>query len=143
MWPARAGGAPPSSAVLTCAHSDEMVVGRGVAENLVFTSPEGAMLCRSSFNGRAWAQGVAGVGVDHRLTFHCLRHSPVSILIAQSASVVELCGNHGVVQVDGGSDDDALRAPFCRSGEAPHRCGRTGVPECPTACDGLDVPGDE
>jgi integrase len=65
------------------------------ADDLVFTSPEGSMLRRSNFNRRAWAPAVALAGVDSRLTFHGLRHSAVSILVAQGASLVELAAVMG------------------------------------------------
>ena len=64
-------------------------------DDLVFTSPEGAMLRRSNFNRRVWAPAVADAGVDPRLTFHGLRHSAVSILVAQGASLVELAAIMG------------------------------------------------
>ena len=53
------------------------------------------MLRRSNFNRRAWAPAVALAGVDPRLTFHGLRHSAVSILVAQGASLVELAAIMG------------------------------------------------
>src|SRR5437660_10578502 len=56
------------------------------AQDLVFTSPEGALLRRSTFQRRVWAPA----GVDLRLTFHGLRHSAVSILLDHGASPVEL-----------------------------------------------------
>jgi integrase len=65
------------------------------AADLVFISPEGAMLRRSNFNRRVWAPALAGAAVDPHLTFHGLRHSAVSILVAQGASLVELAATMG------------------------------------------------
>ena len=53
------------------------------------------MLRRSNFNRPAWAPAVALAGVDPCLTFHGLRHSAVSILVAQGASLVELAATMG------------------------------------------------
>ncbi|MGH2719701.1 MAG: tyrosine-type recombinase/integrase [Actinomycetota bacterium] len=65
------------------------------AEDLVFTSHDGQMLRRSNFQRRTWAPAVAAAGVDPRLTFHGLRHSAVSIMIDQGASLVELAAIMG------------------------------------------------
>jgi len=65
------------------------------SQDLVFTSPEGAMLRRSNFQRRIWAPAVSVAGVDVRLTFHGLRHNAVSILLDQGASLVELAAIMG------------------------------------------------
>ena len=48
--------------------------------DLLFTSPEGALLRRSHFERRTWTPAVERVGLDPGLTFHGLRHTAVSIL---------------------------------------------------------------
>ncbi len=63
--------------------------------DLVFTNPDGSMLRRSNFERRIWAPAVRRAGVDERLTFHGLRHTAVSILIAEGASIVELAATMG------------------------------------------------
>jgi len=62
---------------------------------LVFTSQDGALLRRSNFERRIWAPAVARSGLDERLTFHGLRHTAVSVLIAEGASIVELAAIMG------------------------------------------------
>jgi integrase len=64
-------------------------------DDLVFTSGKGSMLRRSNFHRRVWTPAVAAAGVDGRLTFHGLRHSAVSILLDQGASLVELAAIMG------------------------------------------------
>ena len=63
--------------------------------DLVFTSQGGALLRRSNFVRRTWAPAVARAGLDQRLTFHGLRHTAVSVLIAEGASIVELAAAAG------------------------------------------------
>lgn len=63
--------------------------------DLLFTNPDGSMLRRSNFDRRVWAPAVRTAGIDPRLTFHGLRHTAVSILIAQGASIVELAAIMG------------------------------------------------
>ncbi|MGH2717117.1 MAG: tyrosine-type recombinase/integrase [Actinomycetota bacterium] len=63
--------------------------------DLVFTSQDGAFLRRSNFERRIWAPAVLRAGIDERLTFHGLRHTAVSILIAEGASIVELAAVMG------------------------------------------------
>ena len=63
--------------------------------DLLFTSPEGSLLRRSHFERRIWAPAVEKVGLDAGLTFHGLRHTAVSILIAEGASIVELAAVMG------------------------------------------------
>jgi integrase len=63
--------------------------------DLLFTSPEGALLRRSHFERRTWTPAVERLGLDPGLTFHGLRHTAVSILIAEGASIVELAAVMG------------------------------------------------
>lgn len=63
--------------------------------DLIFTSPDGALLRRSNFERRIWAPAVARAGLNQRLTFHGLRHTAVSMLIAEGASIVELAAIMG------------------------------------------------
>jgi integrase len=63
--------------------------------DLLFTSPEGSLLRRSHFERRVWAPAVERIGLDAGLTFHGLRHTAVSILIAEGASIVELAAVMG------------------------------------------------
>jgi integrase len=53
------------------------------------------MLRHSNFERRIWAPAVARAGLDQRLTFHGLRHTAVSVLIAEGASIVELAAVMG------------------------------------------------
>jgi len=66
MWPARAGGAPPSSAVLTCAHSDEMVVGHGVAAGRSHGHDVDLLLVRDAGPCRERACEGANLAVSRR-----------------------------------------------------------------------------
>lgn len=61
----------------------------------LFTNPDGSLLRRSNFARRMWSPAVRRAGVDDRLTFHGLRYSAVSILIANGASIVELAAVMG------------------------------------------------
>lgn len=61
----------------------------------MFTNPDGSMLRRSNFGRRVWQPAVARAGLDDRLTFHGLRHTAVSILIAEGATIVELAAVMG------------------------------------------------
>ena len=63
--------------------------------DLVFTSQDGTLLRRSNFERRIWAPAVFRAGLDERLTFHGLRHTAVSVLIAEGASIVELAAIMG------------------------------------------------
>ncbi|HEY2666903.1 MAG TPA: site-specific integrase [Actinomycetota bacterium] len=63
--------------------------------DLVFTSQDGARLRHSNFERRIWGPAVARAGLDQQLTFHGLRHTAVSILIAEGASIVELAAVMG------------------------------------------------
>jgi integrase len=63
--------------------------------DVVFTNPGGALLRRSNFDRRVWTPAVARAGLDERLTFHGLRHTAASILIAEGASIVELASIMG------------------------------------------------
>ena len=56
---------------------------------------EGALLRRSNFERRTWTPAVERVGLDPGLTFHGLRHTAGSILIAEGASIVELSAVRG------------------------------------------------
>jgi integrase len=56
---------------------------------------EVSLLRRSHFERRIWAPPVEKVGLDSGLTFHGLRHTAVSILIAEGASIVELAAVMG------------------------------------------------
>lgn len=64
-------------------------------EDLVFTGRQGAMLRRSNFERKVWAPAVRDANVDPGLTFHGLRHTAVSIMIAEGASIVELAAVMG------------------------------------------------
>lgn len=63
--------------------------------DLVFTSPEGKMLRRSLFERRIFTPAVVRAALDTGLTFHGLRHTAVSILISQGATLVELAAIMG------------------------------------------------
>ena len=54
---------------------------------LIFTGPDGEPIRRSQFN-HAWRRAVASVGLPSTTTFHVLRHSYGSLLIASGESVV-------------------------------------------------------
>ena len=58
--------------------------------DLVFTNADGSMLRRSNFDRRVFQPAVRRAGLSEDLTFHGLRHTAVSILISQGASIVEL-----------------------------------------------------
>jgi len=64
-------------------------------QDLVFTIQDGTLLRRSNFDRRMWAPAVIRAGLDDRLTFHGLRHTAVSMLIAEGASIVELAAIMG------------------------------------------------
>jgi integrase len=66
--------------------------------DLVFTGPGGALLRRSNFARRVFHPAVERAGVNEGLTFHGLRHTAVSILIANGASIVELAALMGWAQ---------------------------------------------
>lgn len=58
---------------------------------MVFTSEEGTMLRDSNFNRRVWQTARACLPEEKRaLKFHELRHTAVSLLIAEGASMVEI-----------------------------------------------------
>lgn len=59
-------------------------------EDLVFANPDGTPLRRSNFSRRIWKPAIRKADVPEGLTFHGLRHSAVSMLIAESASLVEI-----------------------------------------------------
>jgi integrase len=63
--------------------------------DLLFTNPGGTLLRRSNYDRRVWQPAVRRAGLDERLTFHGLRHTAVSILIAEGASIVELASIPG------------------------------------------------
>ncbi len=51
----------------------------------MFTSPEGLPLRNSNFRRRIWHPAVARAGLPRSLRIHDLRHTCVSLLIAQGA----------------------------------------------------------
>lgn len=63
--------------------------------DLLFTNADGSMLRRSNFDRRLWQPAVRRAGLNENLTFHGLRHTAVSILISQGASIVELASIMG------------------------------------------------
>lgn len=63
--------------------------------DLVFTNSASSLLRRSNFERRVWAPAVSSAGLNPRLTFHGLRRTAASILIAEGASIVELAAIMG------------------------------------------------
>lgn len=62
---------------------------------VMFTNTDGSLLRRSNFARRVFAPAVRRAGLDEGLTFHGLRHSAVSILVAEGATIVELAAIMG------------------------------------------------
>jgi integrase len=63
--------------------------------DVLFNNADGSLLRRSNFCRRIWKPAVLSVGLPQALTFHGLRHTAVSILIASGASIVELAAVMG------------------------------------------------
>ena len=63
--------------------------------DVLFSNPDGSLLRRSNFCRRTWKPAVASAELPEALTFHGLRHTAVSILIASGASIVELAAVMG------------------------------------------------
>lgn len=58
---------------------------------MVFTSDEGTMLRDSNFNRRVWRPATASLPDEkHALKFHELRHTAVSLLVPEGASLIEV-----------------------------------------------------
>lgn len=70
-------------------------IGQDVFSELVFTSPRGKLLHRSSFARRYFRPAVSASALNPRLTFHGLRHTAVSILAAEGAQLNELAAVMG------------------------------------------------
>ena len=57
---------------------------------LVFTNPDGSPLRRSNFARRILKPAIQKAGLDPKLTFHGLRHTAVSILMAEGVQLPEV-----------------------------------------------------
>lgn len=60
----------------------------------VFTAPHGGDLIYSRFHGKVWTPATAKAGVKHA-TFHMLRHTHISLLIAQGLDWVTIAERVG------------------------------------------------
>jgi integrase len=56
-------------------------------DDLVFTAPQGGPLREQKFTDRFFKPAATQAGLPHRLRFHDLRNTCVSLLIARGASV--------------------------------------------------------
>ena len=90
-------------------HLAEYVVGG--ADALVFTSPEGTALRRSSFTRRAWLPATRQVGLEG-LRFHDLRHTGLTLAAASGAPLKALMARAGHT-----TPDAALRYQHVVSGQ--------------------------
>ncbi len=88
----RAVSLPPFLVEILGEHIETFLPSNG---GLLFTNRDGSMLRRSNFERRIWTPAVERAGLDERLTFHGLRHTAVSLLIAEGASIVELAAVMG------------------------------------------------
>ena len=70
-------------------------------EALIFTSPRGTPLRNSNFHRRVWQPALASAGLPAEVRVHDLRHTAVSLLIAQGAGPKAICEHlgHSSVQV--------------------------------------------
>lgn len=68
-------------------HLDQFV--ESSPESLVFTTPAGGSLYRGTFGRQVWRPAVVAAGLEG-FTFHGLRHSFVSILVAAGCNVREV-----------------------------------------------------
>ena len=68
-------------------HQRDMLAAGLIATGIVFPSPEGTWMRKSNFTRRVWFPIREAAGLPKTMTFHGLRHSAATLLLAEDVSI--------------------------------------------------------